>query len=54
MGGDAVDDFLVDARAGGGGERGPALVLVRIILEQRLSAALAKMLGDDGVDFAPW
>ena len=48
--GNAVDDFLVDAGAGGGGKRRPAAVLMRIVLEQRLGAALPKMLGDDGVD----
>ena len=31
---DAVNDFLVDAGAGGGRKRGPARVLVRIVFEQ--------------------
>ena len=48
--GNAVDDFFVDARAGGGGKRRPAAVLMRIVLEQRLGVAEAKVLGDDRVD----
>jgi hypothetical protein len=50
MAGNSVDDFLVHTGAGGGGERGAAVVLVRIILEQRIGATAAKVLGHDRVD----
>ena len=50
MVGNAVNDFFVDARAGGGGKRGAAAVLMRIVFEQRLGVAEAKVLGDDRVD----
>ena len=50
MGRNAVNDFFVDAGAGGGGKRRAAAVLMRIVFEQRLGAAEAKVLGDDGVD----
>ena len=46
----AVDDFFVDARAGGRGKRRPASVLMRIVFEQRLGVAEAKVLRDDRVD----
>ena len=50
MGGNAVNDLLVDARASGGRERGPTAVLVRIVFEQRLSVAEAEVLGDDCIN----
>src|SRR6478735_8477555 len=46
----AVDDFFVDAGAGGRGKCGAARVLMRIVLEERLGVAEAKVLGDYGVD----
>src|SRR5262249_24505608 len=46
----AVDDFLVDARASGSREGGAAAVLVWVIFEQRLGVAQAEGLADDRID----
>jgi hypothetical protein len=46
----AMDDFFIDACAGGRREGGQALVLVGIVFEQRFGAAVAKVFGDDGID----
>ncbi len=45
-----MDDFFVDACAGGSGKCGSAGILMRIVFEQRLGVAEAKVLRDDGVD----
>ena len=47
---DAVDDFFVDAGARGGRKGGPATVLMRIVFEERLGVAEAKVLRDYRVD----
>jgi hypothetical protein len=46
----AVDDFFIDARTSCRRERGSALALVRVVFKQRLGAAVAKVLSDDGID----
>ena len=46
----AVDNFLIDACAGGSGKSGAAGVLMGIVFEERFGVAEAEVLGDDGVD----
>ena len=46
----AVDDFFVDAGTGGRGKGWAARVLMRIVFEERLGIAEAKVVGDYGID----
>src|SRR5262245_893853 len=46
-----MDNLGIDARARGGWKRRSTAVLMWIVLEQRLSAAAAEMLGHHSVDF---
>src|SRR3954454_6609089 len=47
---DAVDDFFVDTCASGGGKCWAGGVLMRVVFEERLGVAEAKMVGDYGID----
>lgn len=50
MGWDAVNDFFIDAGAGGGRKCWSASVLMRIVFEERLGVAEAKVVGDYCID----
>src|SRR5215208_3348338 len=52
MGWDAVNDFFVDTRAGGGRKCGATCILVRIVFEERLGITVAKMVHDYCIDLS--